>query len=60
MTERDVDEVDLILLPAARALMEFRLFMEQLGLSPRQQLTVLRERLPIARAIIHTGNDTRH
>lgn len=60
MTERDVDEVDLILIPAARALIEFRLFMEQLGLSPKHQLQVLRERLPIARAIIHQGNDTRH
>ena len=60
MDERDVDEVDLILIPAARALIEFREFMEALGLSPRQQLHVLRERLPIARAIIHQGNDTRH
>lgn len=52
LTERDLDEVDAMLIPAAESLHQFNEFMRLLGVKPREALSVLRERLPVARAIV--------
>lgn len=52
LNERDLDEVDVILIPAAEAFAKFHKLMEELGVSPRQMLAVLRDRLPVAHQIM--------
>ena len=52
LTERDCDEVDLILIPVAEAVSRLRTFLDRLGVTPGQQLLVIRERLPIASQIL--------
>lgn len=52
LNERDLDEVDVILIPAAESLAQFHALMRKLGVSPRQMLAVLRDRLPVARQIM--------
>lgn len=60
LTPRDYDEVDLVLIPAAEALNKFHVMMASYGLSRRQMLAVLRERLPIARQIINDQDPSLH
>jgi hypothetical protein len=60
MDRIDEDEVDLILVPAAIAIMEFRAYLDSLGVKPCEQLRVLRERLPIARQIAACCEPTLH
>ncbi len=52
LTERDLDEVDLILIPVSAAVTKLRAYLDRLGITPGQQLLVIRERLPIARQIL--------
>ena len=52
LTERDTDEVDLILIPVAKAVTQLRTFLDRLGISRGQKLLVIRERMDIARQIL--------
>lgn len=60
LTPRDLDEVDLVLIPAADALKKFTDMMADHGLTYRQMLAVLRERLPVARMIINEQDKNLH
>jgi hypothetical protein len=60
MDRIDEDEVDLILVPAAIAIMEFNAYLEELGVSPSERLRVLMERLPVARQIACQCEQTLH
>lgn len=60
LSPRDIDEVDLVLIPAADAIRKFNALCEAHGLTPRQRLAVLRERLPIARQIIADTDPALH
>ncbi len=52
LSEREIDEVDLILIPVSAAVTKLLTFLDRLGIAPGQQLLVIRERLPIARQIL--------
>ena len=52
LSEREIDEVDLILIPVSAAVTRLRTYLDRLGITPGQQLLVIRERLPIARQIL--------
>jgi len=49
LTERDLDEVDAMLVPAVHALRELRAYLDSLGVTPGQQCKVISERWPYAR-----------
>ena len=52
LSEREIDEVDLILIPVSAAVTKLRTFLDRLGITPGQQLLVLRERLDVAKQIL--------
>lgn len=52
LTEREVDEVDRILIPAAEAFRNFAEYCAGLGITPGQMLLIVRERMPVARLIL--------
>ena len=57
LSERDLDEVDLILIPVSAAVTKLRTYLDRLGITPGQQLLVLRERLDVARQILAECED---
>lgn len=52
LTEREVDEVDRILIPAAEAFRNLAEYCAGLGITPGQMLLIVRERMPVARLIL--------
>ena len=49
LDERDLDEVDLLLIPVSAGIARVRRYLDSLGITRGQQLLVLRERFPVAR-----------
>ena len=53
LTDRDVDEIDMILIPAAQAMRDLVAFCDALGITRGQILLIVRERFPHARLILN-------
>ncbi len=60
LTDRDLDEIDVLLVPAAAALRDLADYCAGLGLTPGQVLLVVRERLPVARLILAETSQSIH
>ena len=52
LTDRDLDEIDVLLVSAADALRDLADYCAGLGLTPGQVILVVRERFPVARLIL--------
>lgn len=52
LTDREFDEIDVLLVPAAAALRDLADYCAGLGPTPGQVLLVVRERFPVARLIL--------
>ena len=60
LTEREVDEVDRILIPAAKAFRNLADYCAGLGITPGQMLLIVRERMPVARLILAETTNSIH
>lgn len=60
LTDRNVDEIDAILIPAAAALRDLADYCADLGITPGQMLLIVRERLPVARLILAETSPNLH
>ena len=52
LDERDLDEVDLLLIPVSAGISRVRRYLDSIGVARSQQLLVLRERLDVTRQIL--------
>ena len=52
LAERDLDEVDLLLIPVSAGITRVRRYLDSLGIARSQQLLVLRDRLDVTRQIL--------
>jgi len=60
LTDSDFDEVDRILIPAAKAVRDLADYCAGLGITPGQMLLIVRERMPVARLILSEISQSRH
>lgn len=52
LTDRDLDEVDLLLIPVSAGIARVRAYLDAIGIARGQQLLVIRDRLDVTKAIL--------